>query len=130
MVGFDVGFPRKNFPHNYYYEETGKKMRGPYIPTFVLYAPLGFTVKPFQNNFRIYIEAAPSFAIQSLWNGSFKQNIATKSYYSFVLNLVAGVGWKGINGHAGFLYDSITKFSFSFSLCYRIDITYKKARTK
>ena len=125
LIGLGTGFPKKNFPYDYYID--GKKTHSPYLMSIGLYLPSGFMFEPFGNGFYVQMELCAGVQFKRLWNGSFKKAMYGKFFTASAGSLLFGAGYKWIKLNLGVNYDNIFKFSFIAQLAFRIEISYNSA---
>lgn len=116
-----IGFPMSDFP--YHYTLRGGQIASPFLIGAKIYTPLGFTMKPLNNNLEVFGEVLIGTSLCQLWNRQFGDSMITSKFFpSFYIAGKVGLGWKFISMSVRGEYDTILEFSFSADLGININL--------
>lgn len=120
-----LGFPQKDFP--YKYSQNGNPLSSPLIAGGKIYLPFGITVYPFQENIELFVDLAPGFVINTLWNAKFgKDGITSKLYPGFYGSLQTGMVYKNFCIYMEGNFDAVLGFGFGFGVGYNLNFVMTK----
>lgn len=116
-----IGFPKDTFP--FAYKVKGAPTKSPLLVGMKIYAPVGFSMKPLNNDLEVFGEMLLGTSLMELWNGKMgSESIASKTFSSFYIAAKVGAGWKFVNLSIRGEYDTILQFSVSANLGFQIKL--------
>jgi hypothetical protein len=88
-----------------------------------VYAPIGFAMKPWSNDWEVFGEVLLGSSLCQLWDRQFGDSrITSKVFPSFYIAGKVGLGWKFISLSVRGEYDTILQFSFSADVGININL--------
>ena len=116
-----IGFPTSQFP--YTYKLRGGSIESPLLMGMKVYAPVGFAMKPWSNDWEVFGEVLLGSSLCQLWDRQFGDSrITSKVFPSFYIAGKVGLGWKFISLSVRGEYDTILQFSFSADVGININL--------
>lgn len=109
-----LGIAQEQFPFRYESKE-GYYLSIPNLLGVKFYAPIGFAMYPFKNDFEVYGEINFGVSINSVWNGHFGANrIMSSPFTAFYSAIKVGAAWKFLNINLCGSYDAMFGINVNF----------------
>lgn len=123
-LALSVGFPREDYPSSY--KVGGQEVDAPKLLSATVYAPVGYTFSPWNNDIRILTSLKMGVKSSSLALFTSQGNAIGKPAFSFFLSVGAGMQIRWFTFDVNCEYDTMGKVSPSIYAGYNFRFEEKK----